>query len=117
MRSDSTRSTRNSRGNGNTEARPVARVQAPNDDMFVRFVDISNTLLSTSLRRETTLDDLLLCTLMLARDVAKSDIELVCLRVGDDDLRPHRQPQQADRRHLDVQPVHLPRDGAGCGKL
>ena len=84
MRSDSTRSTRNSRGNGNTEARPVARVQAPNDDMFVRFVDISNTLLSTSLRRETTLDDLLLCTLMLARDVAKSDIELVCLRVGDE---------------------------------
>ena len=52
--------------------------------MFVRFVDISNTLLSTSLRRGSTLDDLLVCTLMLAKDVAKSDVELVCLRVGDE---------------------------------
>ncbi|HET6463073.1 MAG TPA: ATP-binding protein [Candidatus Krumholzibacteria bacterium] len=54
------------------------------DDMFVKFVDISNTLLSTSLRRNSTLDDLLICTLMLAKNVAKSDIELVCLRVGDE---------------------------------
>jgi signal transduction histidine kinase/CheY-like chemotaxis protein len=52
--------------------------------MFVKFVDISNTLLTTSLRRDSTLDDLLVCTLALARDVAKSEIELVCLRVGDE---------------------------------
>lgn len=85
MRPNSTRSTRNSKGNGNAEARAQAPVDSKQKrDLFSRFVDVTNTLLSTSLRHEATLDDLLVCTLMIAKDVAGSEIEMVCLRVGDE---------------------------------
>jgi len=85
MRPDSTRSARNPRGNGNPEASAVARAESrKSHDLFTRFTDLSTTMLATALRRDATLDDLLVCTLMVVKEVAKSEIECVCLRVGDE---------------------------------
>jgi signal transduction histidine kinase/ActR/RegA family two-component response regulator len=85
MRSDSTRSTRNPRGNGNPEGGALARADAlASHDLFSRFTDLSTAMLSTALRRDATLDDLLLCTLMLVKEVTKSEIEMVCLRDRDE---------------------------------
>lgn len=41
-------------------------------------------MLSTALRRDASLDDLLVCTLMLVKEVTRSEIEMVCLRDRDE---------------------------------
>jgi len=52
--------------------------------MLSRFTDLSTAMLSTALRRDATMDDLLVCTLMLVKEAAKSEIEMVCLRDRDE---------------------------------
>ncbi len=72
MRSESTRSTKT------TRPRPAGG--DPRDDNFYRFVDISTSMLSMALSDNATLDDLMEHALVVARDVAHSEIEIIAVR-------------------------------------
>jgi signal transduction histidine kinase/CheY-like chemotaxis protein len=86
MRSDSTRSTRQSSPRTATEKRPLRSTPRDRDahDPFTRFVGISTSMLGAALAGGATVDDLLERTLTLVKDVAGSSVELVCVRNRDE---------------------------------
>jgi signal transduction histidine kinase/CheY-like chemotaxis protein len=67
-----------------TRAPERAAARARERDTFAKFVNFSSEMLATALTHDANLDDLLARALKLVKNVAKSDIEIVCLRAGNE---------------------------------
>ena len=110
MRPDSPRTSKYHMGNRNPHPaalrrpadEPVAR------DVLMKFLDASTAMLSTALRSDSNLDEMIESALALVKSVARSDVEIMCLRVGEDaHWRAHGLEESDDIRLRSLRRAHL----------
>jgi hypothetical protein len=91
-------------GNKSPQPRAAARGvdESTGRELYTRFLDVSTAMLSTALRADSNINDLIDAALALVKDVAQSEVEILCVRVGEDACWRGQGLDNGDDAHLEI---------------